>query len=450
MYKKQLIMLMISLPIVVLHAQTYADQQSQYRSYQAQHLATVRAYSVPNSTYSSPAYKSTTNTTNNNSNNSNKSTTVKSTTTSNSNYSAYANPNIKSWGSDDYEDYIETTRNWKPANISIEPKSAAFYSGSKGNNFQGENTETLIAKNNIFIYTGNTLNGIPNGKGEIKWKEATYTGEVKNGLPNGNGSIVYKNGVKHTGTYIDGQFDGKGFMDYADGVTFKGSFTKGLLSKGFIQYPNGMTYDGHFLNGEFDGLGELKYSETMMYNGQFKKGNYEGEGVLKIKETIISGNFRNNRAYYGTIRYPSGNSFTGYLNETKETILPIIGEQHDTNYTYSGSFDDKGKRSGYGYYVDTNGSTMEGNWQNGDLTGVGMYTYANKQIVKGKVNYKGTKIFGYVSHDGKWYPGKMNLNGLAEFIEGGDTTEYDAAFKEADDFLISGRKFYNEKMSNTP
>ncbi|RYD85550.1 MAG: hypothetical protein EOP54_31210, partial [Sphingobacteriales bacterium] len=353
-----------------LKAQTYADQQRQYRSYQAQHLATVRAYSVPSSSYTSTPYKSSTSSGSGYSS-SNSTTTRNSGGTvasrpGSSNWSAYIRSDIKPWTNDDYDDYKSTNASYTAPRPLIEVKEAAYYRGSKTNSCQGDCSETLTTGGS-FVYTGNTLNGVPNGKGVIKWKTATYTGDVKNGMPDGEGSIVYENGISHKGSYTEGQFNGRGTMDYGSGSVFTGIFVKGMPTKGLQKFPNGMVYDGHFLNGEFHGLGELKW-DKYLYNGDFKNGDFEGEGVLEVGNITFTGDFRKNKAYYGTIRWPSGDMFTGYVQIGIVNIVPKVGEQQDTNYTYAGWFDVNGKRSGYGFYTEkSTGLKMEGDWVAGDF-----------------------------------------------------------------------------------
>ncbi|RYE11500.1 MAG: hypothetical protein EOP51_32915, partial [Sphingobacteriales bacterium] len=160
-----LIFCLIGLSATV-NAQTYADQQQQYRSYQAQHLATVRAYSVPSSSYTSPAYKSSSSsgsgsTYNYNSSNKSNGGTVRARPGS-SNWSAYIRSDIKPFTNDDYDDYKSTNASYTPPRPLIEVKEAAYYRGSKTNSCQGDCSETLTT-GGIFIYTGNTLNGVPNG-----------------------------------------------------------------------------------------------------------------------------------------------------------------------------------------------------------------------------------------------------------------------------------------------
>ncbi|RYE13135.1 MAG: hypothetical protein EOP51_30290, partial [Sphingobacteriales bacterium] len=281
------------------------------------------------------------------------------------------------------------------------------------------------------------------------WKTATYTGDVKNGMPDGEGSIVYENGISHKGSYSEGQFNGRGTMDYGSGSVFTGMFVNGIPTKGLQRFPDGMTYDGNFLNGEFHGLGELKWGGKYLYNGDFKHGNFEGEGVLEVGKITFAGDFRNNKAYYGTIRWPSGDMFTGYVQTGIVNIVPKVGAQQDAAYTYSGWFDVNGKRSGYGYHVDKDGTKTEGQWLDGKLNNVGMITYTNGQIIKGKIDYKGAQVYGTANHQEHWYGAQLSYENVIGFLDNAAAKDCIAATTEAEDFIIAGRKKYNDLMSAT-
>ncbi|RYZ94563.1 MAG: hypothetical protein EOP47_27625, partial [Sphingobacteriaceae bacterium] len=229
-------------------AQTYADQQRQYRSYQTQHLATVRAYSVPASSYSPPAYKSSSSYSSGSSYNRSSSSAYNNNTrsTTGSTYSPYARKDIKSWGSDDeYDNY--RNKPWKPA-PAPEPEPPSFYSGSNKASCQGDCSETLNTRDKSFTYTGNTLNGIPHGNGTIKWTGGvTYTGELKNGQPDGTGTNTWPGGVTYKGSYSKGQLSGEGYLDYGKGASFTGTFAKSLPANGLMKLADGSTYKGSFV-----------------------------------------------------------------------------------------------------------------------------------------------------------------------------------------------------------
>ncbi|RYY53825.1 MAG: hypothetical protein EOO05_20770 [Chitinophagaceae bacterium] len=145
-------------------AQTYTDQQQQNRSYQVQHAATVRAYSVAPSSYTPPVYKSRASS---GSTSASSGSAVENSTTvrqSSSTQSAYVRSDIQSWGSDEEEYTVKTS--YRPsATAPVLP----YYSGSKTKNCQGDCQETLKTRDKDIVYTGNTRYGYPHGQGTFKW-----------------------------------------------------------------------------------------------------------------------------------------------------------------------------------------------------------------------------------------------------------------------------------------
>lgn len=92
-----------------------------------------------------------------------------------------------------------------------------------------------------YTYTGEVLDGKPNGKGTGIYPYGTYTGEYKNSLRHGKGSfetIVTKDGSnKYEGTFVDDMYD-KGKMSFSDGRTFEGTFKDGQPFNGNMYNKN--------------------------------------------------------------------------------------------------------------------------------------------------------------------------------------------------------------------
>lgn len=124
-------------------------------------------------------------------------------------------------------------------------------------------------------YTGELLNGKPNGQGTFKSNnsEYTYTGEWKNGVPNGQG-VAYTNVSNGIGNFPP------------TWGTYRGSFSNGK--------PHG--------SGTFQG--EVRYDE---YNPPY-------EDVFTFVGTWKNGN----RSGVGTETYPNGDILVGpYIDDTK-------------------------------------------------------------------------------------------------------------------------------------
>ena len=82
-----------------------------------------------------------------------------------------------------------------------------------------------------FTYSGEVVNGKPNGKGEGKYSFGQYTGEYKDGLMHGNG--VFK---ESGGAIVKGRFENDGYAEgtliRTDGTYFVGKFKNGEPSNG--------------------------------------------------------------------------------------------------------------------------------------------------------------------------------------------------------------------------
>ena len=94
-----------------------------------------------------------------------------------------------------------------------------------------------------------------------------YTGDVIDSIPNGRGSAKYSDGSSYEGIFHDGLRDGDN-AKYTDpnGNTFTGSFSHDTIVKGRITATDGRYYEGTFsddkpLNGTWhDATGEVMYT----------------------------------------------------------------------------------------------------------------------------------------------------------------------------------------------
>ena len=66
-------------------------------------------------------------------------------------------------------------------------------------------------------YTGELVNGEPNGFGVAKYQSMTYTGEWKDCLRHGHGVEEFRNGVIFDGVFSHGRRNGYGTLYYPDG-----------------------------------------------------------------------------------------------------------------------------------------------------------------------------------------------------------------------------------------
>lgn len=78
------------------------------------------------------------------------------------------------------------------------------------------------------VYSGDEVNGLPNGNGTFMCDTYTYTGEFKDGKMNGKGTVEdFNYGIIYTGELKDGEITGFGKYKYTDGSEYEGSFLRG-------------------------------------------------------------------------------------------------------------------------------------------------------------------------------------------------------------------------------
>ena len=83
-----------------------------------------------------------------------------------------------------------------------------------------------------FSYTGEVVDGKPNGTGTGIYPYGNYTGDYKNGLREGNGKFESKDGEnKYKGTFANDKYN-EGKLTFPDGSYFEGTFKDGQPDKG--------------------------------------------------------------------------------------------------------------------------------------------------------------------------------------------------------------------------
>ncbi len=90
------------------------------------------------------------------------------------------------------------------------------------------------------------------GKQTINWLGGKYQGETVQGIPNGKGRFLLPNGTKYDGEWAEGKPDGRGIVIYPSGCAYKGSFKAGKKD-GFGKYrsPDGKITSGLWEKGNF-------------------------------------------------------------------------------------------------------------------------------------------------------------------------------------------------------
>jgi hypothetical protein len=79
---------------------------------------------------------------------------------------------------------------------------------------------------------------------------------------------------------------GKGLKVYVNGNRYRGMWANGLPDgHGVFTWANGDEYEGGLRNGQKEGKGILK-KDGAIYEGNFSKDKYQGEGRLRINNTL--------------------------------------------------------------------------------------------------------------------------------------------------------------------
>ena len=99
----------------------------------------------------------------------------------------------------------------------------------------------------IFQYTGNFINGKPNGRGRATFKKngeykGEYKGNWKDGKMHGRGIYTYKNGDVYDGDWENGKKHGRGRYTYKNGKIYAGEW-KNDKKHGQIEYTEDPTKD---------------------------------------------------------------------------------------------------------------------------------------------------------------------------------------------------------------
>ena len=133
---------------------------------------------------------------------------------------------------------------------------------------KGEGSETKSVENQEM-----TLHLTPFGE-----RSGKYTGEILNGLPQGFGKFESQNsegtGWVYQGEWANGQFHGEGSLYWpSNGQKYEGTYSDSDLIKGKCYIRNTLTYEGDFTSYTFDGKGTFyNHKGEAVYTGPFKAG----------------------------------------------------------------------------------------------------------------------------------------------------------------------------------
>lgn len=210
-----------------------------------------------------------------------------------------------------------------------------------------------------------------------------YTGEIVDGKPNGYGVATYSNGTvtRYVGQFVNGFYSGKGVLLFENGSFSAGNWLNGKLSgKGGYTTEGGAFYAGDLANGMRNGAGILVYKDNSFVKGYYKDDKLNGRCVnVWTDGNIISDIYYTNDVRNGTgFQYEVGSDklyegewkddkwvqatsagFSSFLNATgfkgektsSHILMGVVdrsGYLNDTAYYYDFN---KHKRY-FGYYVN--------------------------------------------------------------------------------------------------
>lgn len=159
------------------------------------------------------------------------------------------------------------------------------------------------------------------------------------------------NAIGFSGDVVNGIPNGSGTLTLADGTRYKGGFSDGkLIGKGVYDFPDGSHYEGDVLNGLRHGSGTFVFAGGVArYEGEWKFGKRSGEGVLyygplnneRMSASYYRGRWSDDaRNGIGLLRYKSGNFYAGsWHNDKKEGLGRFVWTDLGEEYCGEWSLD---------------------------------------------------------------------------------------------------------------
>ena len=176
------------------------------------------------------------------------------------------------------------------------------YSGNDGEPSSVKEMPWIDPTRRRGIYTGMLQDGMPNGKGFLKYDDGLCCeGDFVNGKLNGIGKVTKHQGEVLEGEFKDGKLNGKGKEILNSGTVYEGEFKDGYLRNGKIMDSDGsLRAEGEFAGSALNGKGNQKCWNGDIEEGEFVYGKLNGLGKRTCKTGMIEiGEFRNGDLYDG-------------------------------------------------------------------------------------------------------------------------------------------------------
>ena len=209
---------------------------------------------------------------------------------------------------------------------------------------------------------------------------------------------------------INNQRHGFGILLKNDGSKYEGHWKNNIFNGWgrFIDY-DGTLIECNFINGKANGKGMKKTLNGLIYIGDFIDNLKDGNGKEETNEHIYEGEFKKDKKNgNGKLIYKLLNDY--YEGEFKDNCITGVGFYTWKNKdTYKGTFVN-GKMHGKGFYKWPDGGEYYGEYVNNIKEGNGKFKWSNGRIFEGQ--FKKGKPHGF----GKLKIGNMEFK--VEFNNG--------------------------------
>ncbi len=205
---------------------------------------------------------------------------------------------------------------------------------------------------------------------------------------------------------INNQRHGFGILLKNDGSKYEGHWKNNIFNGWgrFIDY-DGTLIECNFINGKANGKGMKKTLNGLLYIGDFIDNLKDGNGKEETNEHIYEGEFKKDKKNgNGKLIYKLLNDY--YEGEFKDNCITGVGFYTWKNKdTYKGTFVN-GKMHGKGYYKWPDGGEYYGEYVNNIKEGNGKFKWSNGRIFEGQ--FKKGKPHGF---------GKLKIGNLEFKVE---------------------------------
>lgn len=200
--------------------------------------------------------------------------------------------------------------------------------------------------------------------------EGTYTGDLVEGIPNGEGTLLLEEGTRITGSFKEGRVHGRAISVKINGDTFEGQYVEGVregMGSLTFDHPAQKTITGLWHNGQAPTQGTIHYTlRGHQYVGPIHNQQPQGPGA-------------------GVMRLADGTVMSGAWTDTAQPNEKQISLQ--TGEVYIGSTLE-GLPHGQGTWRSVNNTfAYSGIWEHGKPPEEGTILYLNQDRYVGKISF---------------------------------------------------------------